>query len=51
VEPLKTLLTLALASTATIVHAGRAKVAISDFAFVGTGIEGATNGPHGPGVF
>jgi hypothetical protein len=47
VEPLKTLIALALASTVTAVHAAAPKVAIFDFEFVDTSIDGATNGPRG----
>jgi hypothetical protein len=47
VEPLKTLIALALASTVTPVHAAAPKVAIFDFEFVDTSIDGATNGPRG----
>ena len=45
-EPLKTLIALALASTVTAVHAAEPKVAVFDFEFVDTSIEGATNGPR-----
>lgn len=45
-EPLKTLLNLALASTATTACAAEPKVAVFDFEFVDTSIEGATNGPR-----
>ena len=44
-EPLKTLIGLALASTVTAVHAAVPKVAVFDFEFVDTSVEGATNGP------
>ena len=44
-EPLKTLIALALASTVTAVHA-EPKVAVFDLEFVDTSIEGATNGPR-----
>jgi hypothetical protein len=47
VEPLKTLIALAIASTVTAVHAAAPKVAVFDFEFVDTSIEGATNGPRG----
>ena len=46
-EPLKTLIALALACTVTAVHAAEPKVAVFDFEFVDTSIEGATNGPRG----
>ena len=46
-EPLKTLIALAIASTVTAVHAAAPKVAVFDFEFVDTSIEGATNGPRG----
>jgi hypothetical protein len=52
VEPLTTLialalaLALALASTVTAVHAAEPKVAVFDFEFVDTSVEGATNGPR-----
>jgi Protein of unknown function (DUF2380) len=42
----KTLITLALASMVTIVHADEPKIAVFDFEFVDTSIEGATNGPR-----
>ena len=45
-EPLKTLMALALASTVTTAHATEPKVAVFDFEFVDTSIEGATNGPR-----
>ena len=45
-EPLKTLIALALASTVTAVHAAVPKVAVFDFEFVDTSVEGATNGPR-----
>ena len=46
-EPLKTLIALAMASMATVVHAAAApKVAVFDFEFVDTSIEGATNSPR-----
>ena len=44
-EPLKTLIALAIDSTVTAVHAAAPKVAV--FEFVDTSIEGATNGPRG----
>jgi Protein of unknown function (DUF2380) len=46
VEPLTTLIALALASTVTAVHAAEPKVAVFDFEFVDTSVEGATNGPR-----
>lgn len=46
-EPLKTLIALALACTVTTVHGAEPKVAVFDFEFVDTSIEGATNGPRG----
>jgi hypothetical protein len=46
VEPLKTLIALAIASTVTAVHAAAPKVAVFDFEFVDTSVEGATNGPR-----
>ena len=46
-EPLKTLIALSIASTVTAVHAAEPKVAVFDFEFVDTSIEGATNGPRG----
>jgi len=46
VEPLKALIALAMASMATVVHAAEPKVAVFDFEFVDTSIEGATNGPR-----
>jgi hypothetical protein len=46
VEPLKTLIALAIASTVTAAHAAAPKVAVFDFEFVDTSIEGATNGPR-----
>ena len=45
-EPLKTLIALVLASTATVVQAAEPKVAVFDFEFVDTSLEGATNGPR-----
>ena len=42
----KTLLSLALAPMVTSVHAEARKIAIFDFEFVDTSIEGATNGPR-----
>jgi hypothetical protein len=45
VEPLKALIALAMASMATVVDAAEPKVAVFDFEFVDTSIEGATNGP------
>jgi hypothetical protein len=42
----KTLAALALASMVTTVHAAEPKVAVFDFEFVDTSIEGATNGPR-----
>ena len=45
-EPLTTLIALALASTVTAVHAAEPKVAVFDFEFVDTSVEGATNGPR-----
>ena len=45
-EPLKTLIALAIAPTVTAVHAAEPKVAVFDFEFVDTSIEGATNGPR-----
>jgi uncharacterized protein DUF2380 len=46
VEPLTTLIALVLASTVTAVHAAEPKVAVFDFEFVDTSVEGATNGPR-----
>jgi hypothetical protein len=45
VEPLKTPLARALASTITIVHASEPKVAAFGVAFVDISLEAATNGP------
>jgi hypothetical protein len=45
VEPLKTLIALALASTVTAVHAAVPKVAVFDFELVDTSVEAATKGP------
>lgn len=44
-EPLKTLLALALASTVMMVRVPEPKRAALGFAFVDTGLEAATNGP------
>ena len=44
-EPLKTLIALALASTVTAVHSAVPKVAVFDFEFVDTSVEAATKGP------
>ena len=48
-EPLKTLIALAIASTVTAVHAAVPKVAVFDLEFVDTSVEGATNGPRSDG--
>ena len=45
-EPLNTLIALVLASMATVVQAAEPKVAVFDFEFVDTSLEGATNGPR-----
>jgi hypothetical protein len=45
VEPLKTALARALASTITIVHASEPKVAAFGVAFADISLEAATNGP------
>ena len=45
-EPLKTLIALAMASMAAVVQAAAPKVAVFDFEFVDTSIEGATNSPR-----
>ena len=45
-EPLKTLIALALASTVTAVHAAVPKVAVFDFELVDTSVEAATKGPR-----
>ena len=46
-EPLKTLIALALASTVTAIHAAVPKVAVFDFQLVDTSVEAATKGPCG----
>jgi Protein of unknown function (DUF2380) len=46
VEPLKTLIALALASTVTTAYAAEPKVAVFDLEFADTSFESATNGPR-----
>jgi hypothetical protein len=46
VEPLKTLIALALASTVTTAYGAEPKVAVFDLELVDTSIESATNGPR-----